>query len=93
MKKAIIIILAGLIGVEFNAFADAEQAKNLTPLQKVQIAWAIRILGDTKTLVSSQNQCVEFDEDILSALEAEGHIERGRTHPTTICVGASGITK
>jgi len=93
MKKAIIIILAGLIGVEFNAFADAEQAKKLTPLQKIQIAWAIRILGDTKTLVSSQNQCVEFDEDILSVLEAEGHIERGGTHPTTICVGASGITK
>jgi hypothetical protein len=93
MKKAIIIILAGLIGVEFNAFADTEQAKKLTPLQKSQIAWAIRILGDTKTLVSSQNQCVEFDEDILSVLEAEGHIERGGTHPTTICVGASGITK
>ena len=93
MKKAIIIILAGLIGVEFNAFADAEQAKKLTPLQKVQIAWAIRILGDTKTMVSTQNQCAEFDEDILSVLEAEGHIERGGTHPTTICVGASGITK
>ena len=93
MKKVIIIILAGLIGVEFNAIADAEQAKKLTPLQKVQIAWAIKILGDTKTLVSSQNQCVEFDEDILSVLEAEGHIERGGVHPTTICVGAGGAVK
>ena len=93
MKKAIIIILAGLIGVEFNAFADAEQAKKLTPLQKVQIAWAIRILGDTKTMVSTQNQCAEFDEDILSVLEAEGHIERGGAHPTTICVGAGGAVK
>lgn len=93
MKKTIIIILAGLIGVEFNAFADTEHANKLTPLQKVQIAWAIRILGETKTLVSSQNQCVEFDEDILSVLEAGGHIEHGGAYPSSICVGAGGGVK
>lgn len=93
MKKSVLIIMAALIGVEFNAFADAEQAKKLTPLQKVQIAWAIRILGETKTLTVNQNQCVEFDQDILSVLEAEGHIESGGAHPTSICVGAGGAVK
>lgn len=94
MKKTILIVVAALIGVNITAFADAEQAKKLTPLQKAQIAWAIKILGETKTLTINQNQCVEFDQDILSVLEAEGHIQPGGTHPTTICVGASGgITK
>lgn len=93
MKKAILLILAGLLGGNLTALADIQRAQKLTTLEKQQIAWAIRILGNTKTLVSSQNQCVQFDEDILSVLEAEGHIERGGTHPTTICVGAEGITK
>lgn len=94
MKKTILIVVAALIGVNVAAFADAEQAKKLTPLQKAQIAWAIRILGETKTLTINQNQCVEFDQDILNVLESEGHIQSGGAHPTTICVGASGgITK
>lgn len=93
MKKSILLILAGLLGGNLPALADVQRAGKLTALQKQQIAWAIRILGDTKTLVSAQNQCVEFDEDILSVLDAEGHIERGGTHPATICVGSSSITK
>jgi len=93
MKKSILVILAWLLGGNLTALADVQRAQKLTELEKQQIAWAIRILGNTKTLVSSQKQCVEFDEDILSILEAEGHIERGGTHPSTICVGASGITK
>jgi len=94
MKKTILIVTAALIGVNLNALADAEQANKLTPLQKTQIAWALKILGETKTLTVNQNQCVEFDQDILSVLEAEGHLEQGGAHPTTICVGASGgITK
>ena len=93
MKKSIFLILAGLLGGNITALADVQRAQKLTALEKQQIAWAIRILGDTKTLVSSQNQCAEFDEDILSVLEAEGYIERGGTHPTTICVGTSGIPK
>jgi predicted extracellular nuclease len=79
MKKSILLILAGLLGGNLTALADVQNAQKLTALEKQQIAWAIRIL--------------QFDEDILSVLEAEGHIERGGTHPTTICVGASGITK
>lgn len=93
MKKAVLVILAGIIGVEFSALADTERASKLTPLQKQQIAWAIKILGDTKTLTLNQNQCVQFDEDILSVLEAEGQIQRGGTQTDTICVGASGIMK
>lgn len=94
MKKTVLIITAALIGVNLNALADVEQAKKLTPLQKVQIAWAIRILGETKTLTINQNQCVEFDQDILNVLEAEGHVQPGGAQPTSICVGASGgITK
>lgn len=91
MKKTILIVTAALIGVNLNALADAEQAKKLTPLQKVQIAWAIRILGETKTLTVNQNQCVQFDQDILSVLEAEGHIQPGGAQPTAICVGGSGF--
>ncbi|MBY0413499.1 MAG: hypothetical protein K2Q18_05010 [Bdellovibrionales bacterium] len=93
MKKAIFLILTGIIGAQVAALADVEQAKMLTPLQKTQIAWALKILGETKTLSMNQNQCVQLDEDIMSVLEAEGHIQRSGTHPTTICVGASGITK
>ena len=93
MKKSTLLILAGLLGGNPTAIADVQRAQKLTAMEKQQIAWAIRILEDTKTLVSSQNQCVEFDEDILGVLEAEGHIERGGTHPTAICVGASGLPK
>lgn len=88
MKKIVLIIIAALVGVNINALADSEQAKKLTPLQKAQIAWAIRILGTTKTLTINQNQCAEFDQDILSILEAEGHIQRGGAQPNAICVGS-----
>lgn len=94
MKKTILIVVAALIGVNITAIADAEQAKKLTPLQKAQIAWAIRILGETKTITLNQNQCIEFDQDILNVLEAEGHIQSGGAQPSSICVGANGgITK
>lgn len=90
MKKAILFILTGIIGVQVTALADVDQANKLTPLQKTQIAWALNILGETKTLKTNQNQCVQLDEDILSILEAEGQIRRGGTQPDTICVGALG---
>ncbi|MBL7670303.1 MAG: hypothetical protein JNM39_07435 [Bdellovibrionaceae bacterium] len=93
MKRAFLLILAGIIGGEFSALADVEQASKLTPLQKQQIAWAIKILADTKALTVKQNQCVQFDEDILSVLEAEGQIDRGGAQPDSICVGAGGFTK
>lgn len=94
MKKAILLILTGIIGAQVTALADVEQASKLTPLQKTQIAWALKILGETKTLKMNQNQCVQLDEDILSVLEAEGQIQRGGTQPDTICVGASSaVTK
>lgn len=93
MKKTVLLILAGIIGGEFSALADVERASKLTPLQRQQIAWAIKILSDTKTLSVNQNQCVQFDEDILSILEADGQIENGGTQPNTICVGPVTKTK
>lgn len=91
MKKKLLIFTAALMGLNLNALADAEQAKKLTPLQKVQIAWAIKILGETKTLSVNQNQCVQFDQDILNVLEAEGHVQPGSAQPTTICVGGGAF--
>lgn len=93
MKKAILLVLAGVLGGSLTALADVERANKLTPLQKQQIAWALKLLGETKTLVTNQNQCIEIDQDILNVLEAAGHIEQSGTHPTTICVGPAGITK
>ena len=94
MKKAILLVLTGIVGAQVTALADVEQAKKLTPLQKTQIAWALKILDATKTLKTNQSQCVQLDEDILAVLEAEGQIQRGGTQPDTICVGASNaITK
>lgn len=87
MKKTILAILAGMVGLNVTALADVEQVKKLTPLQKHQIAWAIRILGSTKTLTVNQNQCVQFDQDILSVLESEGRIDHGTTDPDTVCLG------
>jgi len=88
MKKTILIALAALIGVKLSAFADTEQAKKLTPLQKAQIAWAIRILGESKALTVTQNQCVQLDQDILSVLEEEKQIKQGGAQPNVICVGS-----
>lgn len=87
MKKVILMTFAAIIGVEFSAFADAERAAKLTPFQKSQIAWAIKILSDSKTLVIRDNQCAELDEDILSVLESEGRLEQGGAQPATICIG------
>lgn len=87
MKKALVVLIAGMLGVNPSVFADEAQAKKLTPLQRQQIAWAIKILGQTKTLSVSENQCVSFDQDILSLLEAEGQIQNGDAHPTTVCFG------
>ena len=87
MKKTIMIFIASLLGVSASSLADEAQAKKLTPLQLRQIAWAIKILGDTKTLSASDNQCVSFDQDILSLLEAEGQVHNGGTQPTTVCFG------
>lgn len=91
MKKAILLILAGIVGGKVTAFADGERAKKLTPLQKQQIAWAMKVLADNKALSVSQNQCLEFDMDILSVLESQGHIERGGSETDTICVGGGAF--
>ena len=91
MKKKLLIFVTALMGLNLNALADGEQAKKLTPLQKVQIAWAIKILGETKALTVNQNQCVQFDQDILNVLEAEGHVQPGGAQPTTICVGGGAF--
>lgn len=93
MKKAILLVLAGVLGGSLSALADVERANKLTPLQRQQIAWALKLLGETKTLVTNQNQCMELDQDILNVLEADGHIEQRGTHPTTICVGPVSATK
>ena len=87
MKKTTMIILASLMGLSVSSMANEEQAKKLTPLQLKQIAWAMKILGETKALGVSENQCISFDQDILSLLEAEGHIQNGGTQPTTVCFG------
>ena len=87
MKNSLIIIITALLGIGPSSYADEAQAKKLTPLQLKQIAWAIRLLGETKTLSVSENQCVSFDQDILSLLEAEGQIQNGDVHPTTVCFG------
>ena len=87
MKKTTILLLAGLLGMNTQVFADTRNAEKLTPLQKSQIAWAIKILTRTKTIDSPYNQCVEFDQDILSVLESEGLIQSGGVQPQTICVG------
>ena len=41
MKKALLLIIAGIIGGQLPALADVERASKLTPLQKQQIAWAL----------------------------------------------------
>lgn len=87
MKKALLLIIAGIIGGQLPALADVERASKLTPLQKQQIAWALKILGETKTLTVKDNQCVQLDQDILNVLESEGRIEHGGMQPNTICIG------
>ena len=87
MKKALVVLIAGILGVSPSVFADEAQAKKLTPLQRQQIAWAIKLLGQTKTLTTSENQCVSFDQDILSLLEVEGRIQNGDAQPNTVCFG------
>ncbi|MBL7545524.1 MAG: hypothetical protein JNL11_17020 [Bdellovibrionaceae bacterium] len=87
MKQTLIVLFAGLIGVNFTALADSEKTKELTPLQKTQIAWALKILGDSKTLVLQPDQCVQIDEDILSVLELEGRLKSGDVEVATVCFG------
>ncbi len=45
MKKIILMAIAGLIGGSTSALANVERTRNLTSLQKKQIAWAIKILA------------------------------------------------
>lgn len=87
MKRSIMIVIASLFGISSSSLAEEAQAKKLSALQLRQIAWAIKILGETKTLSASDTQCVSFDQDILSLLEAEGQIHNGDTQQTTVCFG------
>lgn len=93
MKKSLIVFIAGILGLNPSVFADEAQAKKLTLLQRQQIARAIKVLVQTKTLTSSENQCVSFDQDILDLLEAEGQIQSGDAQPNTICIGPATNTK
>lgn len=88
MKKVILFFVAGIFGGKLTAFADVEQAKKLSPLQRAQISWALKIISETKTVSMSENQCLKVDDDILSILEAGGHIERASAQPNVVCVGA-----
>ncbi len=86
MKKTMMILL-GLFGLSTKSFADKAVADKLTPLQKIQIEKAIQVLVKTKTIENPYDQCVQFDQDILSILESESLIQHGTVQPMTICVG------
>lgn len=86
MKRALLIVTAWIVGGEFTAHADLKQAEQLTPVQKQQIAWAMKILGETGTVVQEEKS-LQFDQDILSVLEAEGRIEYINERESSICVG------
>ena len=86
MKKRIILLLAGLVGMQTEVLADKKNAQKLTPLQKVQIQRAIGILVSTKTIENPNDQCVQLDQDILSILESESLIDNGTVQPMVICV-------
>ncbi len=86
MKKRIILLLAGLVGIQTEALADKKTVQKLTPLQMVQVQRAIGILVSTKTIENPYDQCVQFDQDILSILESESLIESGTVQPMVICV-------
>lgn len=86
MKKTTVILLMGLLAMNTQVYADPRKAEKLTPLQKSRISWAIKILVASKTIDSPYNQCVQFDQDILSVLESEGLIQNGTVQPQTICV-------
>lgn len=85
MKKTMMILL-GILGANTNAIADKAKAEKLTPLQKIQIEKAIAVLVKTKTIESPYDQCVQFDQDILSILESESLIQTGTVQPMVICV-------
>lgn len=88
MKKAILLLIAGMIGGGSTAFAKPKETYSLTPLQKQQIAWALKILKESKTLAEGEKQCLQLDQDILNILEEGGLIERDDYRVSVICIGS-----
>lgn len=86
MRKVFLLILTGLFGGSFSARADIASAKRLSLAQKQQIASAIRVLSESKAISQKQNQCVEFDPDLLRILQSEGHLQREWARPSVVCV-------
>lgn len=76
MKKFLLLFLASIIGGSLKTFANIESAKNLSPMQKQQIAWALTFLKDQHVLIDAANNTTRLDADILSILEIEGLISR-----------------
>ena len=88
MRKILLLLLAGIFGGSFTAQADMTRARSLTPAQKQQIAEAIKILSNSKAISKSQyqNQCVQFDPDILKTLESEGHLQYDSSQAGVVCI-------
>ena len=85
MKKTLLLILASIFGGNFPALADAERAKNLSPIEKKQIAWALQILNDSKTLISEDDNSIKVDQDILAVLAQDGLIEKKGVRVSAVC--------
>lgn len=86
MKKSNVAALAILLILGSPAYADKEQAARLSAQDRQNIIWAIRILADTKTLVKTENQCAQFDTDILDLLKQDGLLENGGVELNSICI-------
>lgn len=86
MSKSGGTVLAILVMLSGYAYADKEQAARLSAQDRQNIIWAIRILADTKTLARAENQCAQFDKDILDLLKQDGLLEQGGVQLNSICI-------
>lgn len=85
MKKVLLVVIAGFFGGSFSARGDIAKAKNLSHEQKQQIAAAIKVLSYSKAIAKNQNQCVQFDPDLLKVLQSEGHLQQDWSSPSIVC--------
>ncbi len=87
MKKIISLLAFVMLFTDKTAFADPSKVASLTIEQKREIAWAIRVLAETKVVSRDQNMCAQFDQDIIEELFRLGLLNKGESIMRSICIG------
>lgn len=87
MNKGTLILIAALMLAGQSGFAnEAEGKQTLTPDDKRELAWAIQILLESKSLKRTTDDQIQIKSSVLDELRAGGLLDVNGSRVSAICI-------